>query len=684
MLNKEILNPKSIAIIGGSEDVTKPGGKLIKNILDNNFTGDLYVVNPKADKIQGIECCKSVEELPHVELAILAIAAKYCLQSVEVLAKEKGTKAFIIISAGFSEESHDGAVIEREIVDIINSVNGVLIGPNGVGVMTPHYAGCFTLPIPSLDSQGVDFITGSGATAVFIMETGMSCGLKFSSLFSVGNSAQMGVEDVLKSMDESYVHGESSPVKILYMESIKKPQMLLKHAKSLINKGAKIAAIKSGSSEAGSRAASSHTGAIASADIAVDALFKKAGIVRCYSREDLVTVAAVMSERELKGKNIAIITHAGGPAVMLTDVLSNEGLAIPKISGKKSQELLSKLYGGSSVANPIDFLATGTAEQLGHIIDACNDDFDGIDAMVVIFGSPGLFPIDDVLELVENKLKTTKKPIYLILPSIVNTKREIEVFKNRGHIFFSDESVFGKALSKVYNASKPSKNGSHIEIDTEAVRAIINRNNDGYLSAKDVNSLLTAAGIPTVKEFITSNLSQAKIAVQSMGFPIVMKVVGPLHKSDVGGVVLNINDMSHLEREFERMMKIENSVGVMLQQMISGKELFVGAKKEDDFGHLIMCGLGGIFIEVFKDVSVGIAPLSSQEVDKMIKSLKSYKIIEGTRGEKALNEPLFNDIVCRISSLVSIAPEISEMDLNPLLATSEKVVAVDARISIVK
>lgn len=684
MLNREIINPKSIAIIGGSNDVTKPGGKLIKNILDHHFLGDLYVVNPKADTIQGIKCCKSVDELPNVELAILAIAANYCLPAVEILAKEKGVKAFIIISAGFSEESHEGELIEKRIVEIIDSVNGVLIGPNGVGVMTPFYAGCFTLPIPPLDPLGVDFITGSGATAVFIMESGMSCGLKFSSLFSVGNSAQMGVEDVLRSMDEDYVHGQSAPVKILYMESIKKPQMLLKHASSLIKKGARIAAIKSGSSEAGSRAASSHTGAIASADIAVDALFKKAGIVRCYSREELVTVAAVLCQRELKGRNIAIITHAGGPAVMLTDVLSNGGLSIPKIGGERAQELLSKLYGGSSVANPIDFLATGTAEQLGHIIDACNNDFENIDAMVVIFGSPGLFPIDDVLDLVEFKLRATKKPIYLVLPSIVNTKREIEAFKDKGHIFFNDESVFGNALSKVANTPKPMECSNRIEVDVEGIRGVIDRNSDGYLSAAEVHCLLTAAGIPTVKEFVTDQLEQAKEAAQSMGFPIVMKVVGPLHKSDVGGVVLNIKDLSQVEREFERMMKIENSVGVMLQQMISGKELFVGVKKEGDFGHLIMCGLGGIFIEVFKDVSVGIAPLSVEQVDGMIKSLKSYKIIEGIRGEKPLNEKQFNEIVQRVSALVSVAPELSEMDLNPLLATCEKVVAVDARISIVK
>ena len=684
MLNKELINPRSIVIIGGSEDVAKPGGKIIKNLLDNNFQGDLYVVNPKQDIIQGIKTYNRVEDLPNVDLAIMAIAAKFCEHTVNVLADQKSTKAFIIISAGFSEESHEGAIIEKAIVDKINSVNGALIGPNCVGVITNHHAGCFTTPIPTLDPKGVDFITGSGATAVFTMESGMQNGLMFSSLYSVGNSAQMGVEDVVKSLDESYVHGESSPVKILYMESVKKPDMLLKHASSLIKKGAKIAAIKSGSSEMGSRAASSHTGAIASPDIAVDALFKKAGIVRCYSRQELVTVAAVMSLPCPKGDNIAIITHAGGPAVILTDVLSNGGMNVPMIEGEKANELLGKLYGGSSVSNPIDFLATGTAEQLGFIIDACNDDFDNVDAMVVVFGSPGLTAIDDVLELLEQKIKTTKKPIYMILPSVVNTKRELEWFKDRKNIFFNDEAVFGNALVKVLNADVIPECESQIEIDIPTIREIIDNNSDGYLGANEVNRLLNAAGVPLVKEVVTDCLEEAVAKAEEIGYPIVMKVVGPVHKSDVGGVVLNVTSKECVKREFERMMKITDATSIMLQQMVSGKELFVGVKREGDFGHLVMCGMGGVFIEVLKDVSVGLAPLTSVEVDKMIKSLKSYKIIQGIRGEKPLNEKMFKEVILRISALVQVAPEIFEMDLNPLLATDKEVIDVDARICLAK
>jgi acyl-CoA synthetase (NDP forming) len=288
MVTKQLINPDSIVVVGGSNNIHKPGGRVLKNLIDNGYnTEKLYVVNPKEDEIQGIKTHKTVEELPNVDLAIIAIAAKYTVETVKVLAEQKNTKAFIILSAGYSEESEEGAKLEKEIVDIVNKHNASLIGPNCIGVMNYNYAGVFTTPVPKLTPDGVDFISGSGATAVFIMESGIPKGLTFSSVYSVGNSAQLGVEDILEYMDETYEEGKSAKVKLLYLESIKKPEKLLKHARSLIKKGAKIAAIKAGTSEAGSRAASSHTGALAGSDTAVEALFKKAGIVRAYGREEL-------------------------------------------------------------------------------------------------------------------------------------------------------------------------------------------------------------------------------------------------------------------------------------------------------------------------------------------------------------------------------------------------------------
>ena len=685
MINQQLVSPRSIVVVGGSEDISKPGGKVLKNLLDGGYKGDLYVSNPNADKIQGIKSYKNPDDLPETDLAILAIAAKYCPGTIEYLAKNKKTRAFIVLSAGFSEENEEGAVLEKQMVEAVERVNGCLIGPNCIGFLNRNYNGIFTTPIPKLDPGGCDFISGSGATAVFIMEAGIPNGLTFSSVYSVGNSAQLGVEDVLKFMDKSFDPETTPKVKLLYIESIDKPQILLKHASSLIRKGCKIAAIKAGSSDAGSRAASSHTGALAGSDTAADALFKKAGVVRCHSREELTVVASVFMHKELQGKNIAIITHAGGPAVMLTDTLSEGGLNVPEIKGEKADDLLNKLHPGSSVANPIDFLATGNAEQLGLIIDAVENDFDFIDGMVVIFGSPGLFPVYDVYEVLHRKMETCKKPIFPVLPSIINVKDEIKVFLSKGRINFPDEVALGKALSKVYYTPEPvTESENYPAMEQKKIREIIDNAEDGYLKPEKVQQLLDAAGIPRVPEKIVASEKEAVEVSEKLGYPLVMKVVGPLHKSDVGGVVLNVKSDKEVSKEFKIMMKIEGTKSVLLQPMLEGTELFVGAKKEDKFGHLVMCGLGGIFIEVLKDVQSGLAPLSFEEAKIMVRNLRGYGIIKGARKQKGVDEKQFIELITRVAALVDIAPEISEMDLNPVLGTPEKIVAVDARICVGK
>ena len=395
MLHKKLIQPKSIVIIGGSDNIHSPGGRVLKNLIYNKFNGELLLVNPKKIIIQGVKSYQDINDLPEVDLAIIAIAAKYILATVKVLAQEKNTKGFIIYSAGFSEKNEKGAKIEQEIVSLITQAGGSLLGPNNIGLINKHYAGVFTSPIPKLNIKGVDLISGSGATAVFIMEAAQSTGVTFSSVYTVGNSAQIGVEEVLAHFDETYDKNNSSKVKLLYIESIKNPIKFLKHASSLVQKGCKIAAIKAGSSEEGSRAASSHTGAMANADVFVEALFHKAGIIRCSGRIELIAVAGILVQKESKGKNIAIITHAGGPAVMLTDILSKNSMHIPKLTKRLSEDLLNDLYDGSSATNPIDFLATGTSVQLELIIDYCENKFDNIDAMAVIYGSPGLDTVHD-------------------------------------------------------------------------------------------------------------------------------------------------------------------------------------------------------------------------------------------------------------------------------------------------
>ena len=685
MVTQALIDPGSIVVVGGSNDVGKPGGKILKNLIDGKFKGELYVINPKESEVLGIKCYNDPSALPDVDLAIIAIAAKYIPETVEILAKEKKTRGFIILSAGFSEESEEGSELEKQIVDTINSVGGGLIGPNCIGVMTPEYHGVFTLPIPKLDMQGCDFISGSGATACFIMEAGLPMGLPFARVFSVGNSAQMGVEEVLQYMDETYVDGESPKIKLLYIENINKPILLLKHAASLIRKGCRIAAIKAGSSEAGSRAASSHTGALASSDLAVDTLFKKAGIVRCYGREELISVASVFMYPELKGDRLAVITHAGGPAVMLTDALSEGGLKVPHIDNEHSGELLELLYPGSSVANPIDFLATGTAEQLGNIIDYCDQKFDEIDGMAVIFGTPGLFPIYDVYDLLDKKMKTSKKPIYPILPSTYTATEEIRSFIDKGRVIFSDEVVFGRAISKIKNSDSPAAQHPVLpEVATVRIREVIDSCEDGYIEPEKIQALLDAAGIPRIPEAIVHQIDDAIEAADSLGYPVVKKAVGPVHKSDVGGVMLDIKNDAEARDAFKTIMKIPDTTAVLIQPMFSGIELFAGAKREDNFGHMILCGLGGIFVEVLKDVQAGLCPITQEEAIEMIRGLQGYEILKGIRGQQGIDENIFAGILTRLSALLITAPEIFEIDLNPLIGNEEKIMVVDARINIKK
>lgn len=697
MINEQLLNPASIVVIGGSNNVHKPGGSIVRNLINGGYKGELRIVNPKEDEIQGIKAFHDAKEIPMTDLAILVVAAKYCPDYVDFLAAEKGVRAFVIISAGFGEETQAGAALEQRILDTCAQYGAALIGPNCIGLMNRNHHSVFTLPIPNLDPKGADFISGSGATAVFILESAVVKGLQFNSVWSVGNGKQIGIEDVLQYMDDNFDPERDSKIKLLYVENIANPDKLLYHASSLIRKGCRIAAIKAGSSESGSRAASSHTGAIASSDAAVEALFRKAGIVRCFSREELTTAGCIFTVQgsqtlPLNGAmmNFAIVTHAGGPGVMLTDALSKGGLNVPKIEGTIADELKAQLFPGSSVSNPIDFLATGTPAQLGTVIDYCDQRLDQIDAIAVIYGTPGLTQLYEAYDVLDQKIRQCRKPIFPILPSMVTAGPEVADFLAKGHVNFSDEVTLATTLSQIIHTPLPAAHEVELYgVDISQLHNIIFREtrrlkfegkDSSWLSPDCVREILTCAGIPMVPEMVSTSREELTAFASRVGYPVVAKVVGPVHKSDVGGVALNIRTAEHLSLEFDRMMQIEGAEGVMVQKMLKGTELFIGAKYEERFGHVVLCGLGGIFVEVLKDVSSGLAPLTYTEAYSMIRSLRSYKIIKGSRGQKGINEQKYAEIIVRLSTLLRFATEIKEIDINPLLANEHDVIAVDARI----
>ncbi len=680
MIHQKLITPQNIVVVGGSDNPNSPGGKILENLINNAFKGEIFVVNPKKDKINNLPIYNNVSDLPeNVDLAIIAIAAKYVEETVKILTEQKNTKAFIIISAGFSDTGDKGRQLEQRIVSQIEKYGGSLLGPNNIGLINRHYAGVFTTPVPDLSPEGVDMISGSGATAVFIMEAAMTIGLRFNSVWSVGNSAQIGIEEVLAYLDEQHQSG-SPKIKLLYIESIQNPQKLLKHARSLRQKGCYVVAVKAGSSSAGSRAASSHTGALASSDTAVDALFEKAGIIRVYGRLEMIYTAAVLQYGLPEGKNMAIVTHAGGPAVMLTDVLEKNDLNVPELQDNELQALKERLFPGSSLANPIDFLATGTASQLDDILTTLTTEIHNIDGIAVIFGSPGLFRVYEVYDVLAKHIRSSKLPIYPILPSVINVADEIAYFHKKGLPAFTDEVLFGQALTNAYRQANQILPVLKPETQQNQNKFSLKQYRD-YLPSDILYELLNTYNFSVVSQQIFKEAPSA-LTYASKHFPVVMKVVGPLHKSDVGGVRIGINNAEDFKTNFNELMQIPGAKAVMIQEQKQGQELFVGVKKETGFGHLILFGAGGIFIEVQQDFRSILAPVDKAYVLSKIKTLKIYPVLKGIRGKFGVNIDAFADLIIKVSDLVSQYPEISEMDFNPVLADKKALYIVDARLKI--
>ncbi|GAO31737.1 acetate--CoA ligase family protein [Geofilum rubicundum] len=370
---------------------------------------------------------------------------------------------------------------------------------------------------------------------------------------------------------------------------------------------------------------------------------------------------------------------------MLTDALSDGGLNIPAIEGQAHDDILAMLNPGSSASNPIDFLATGTAEQLRQVIAYCDQKLDDIHGMIVIFGSTGLTQVYDAFEVIHEQMQQCRKPVFPILPSTSSAHEEVAFFLSKGHINFPDEVVLGRALTKVNITPPPEEDTVFLHgVDIEKVRQIIDGCTSGFQEPEVVNALLLAAGIPIVEEGVAANRKQLLRLAHSLGYPVAMKVIGPVHKSDVGGVTLNIQSDTHLVAEYRRMRKIKDVHAVLLQKMQKGTELFIGAKYESKFGHVILCGLGGIFVESLGDHAHGLAPLTFNEAHSMIRSLRSYPVIQGARGQEGVDEDLFAEIMVRLSSLLRYATEIKELDLNPLIGNKEGICVVDGRVLIEK
>jgi acetyltransferase len=679
---RNLFSPETIAVIGASNDPLKPGGRVIKNIKENGYAGRLWAVNPKTESVLGLPTFKSIAKLPGTpDLAILAIPSTFVLPAIKELASRK-TGAVIVLTSGFGEKDEAGKQVEQEMRRIADGAQMALIGPNCSGFLTNTYKGKFAGIIPRLPGGAVDFISGSGATVDYVMERASSRGLSFGTVINLGNSVQMGVEDLLELHDLNY-GPDSAPILMLYMESVKKPDKLLRCARSLVGKGCSLVGIKSGATAAGERAAASHTGAMATSDTAVQALFEKAGIIRVQGRGDLINVACVLAAAKgrLKGKRACIITDAGGPGVMLSDELNRQGLELPLLKDQTRAELDKILPPESSTLNPIDALPSRTADQIKAIIQVLGKyERDRIDVIAFLSGDSGLSDNTDIYREISSAMQVGPIPVIPMLSSVVSSKSKIAAFIGRGNVYFPDEVELGRALGKVASWVAPEDAVAIPDgYDRDAIEKALGHQN-GVLAPETVSQVLGAAGFRFPEQVEIFQEDQLMHGCRRVGYPLVMKVIGPLHKTDVGGVKLGIGNDAEALAAWKDLLQLPDAHGVLLQPMIGGLEVILGASREGDFGHLVMFGLGGIYAEVLKDVKFALAPLSRKESLRMIRGIQSYALLEGVRGEAGMDIDVLADNIQRLGWLVSDFPRIKEIDLNPIKGVGADLYAVDARI----
>lgn len=678
-----LFEPESIAVIGASNDRFKPGGRAIANIKDHNYTGQLWAVNPKTADVLGLPTYKTINDLPAPpDLAILAVPSGFVPAAIEDLAA-MGAGAAMVFTSGFGEKDETGKHAEQHMRDTAEKAGMALIGPNCSGFLTPVYKGKFAGIIPTLSGGAVDLISGSGATVDYIMESATTRGLSFGTVVNLGNSAMLGVEDIVALYDENY-GPHCARILMLYMESLKKPAKLLVHARSLAQKGCSLVGIKSGVTDAGRRAAASHTGAMATRDAAVGALFEKAGIIRVRSKTAMIDVACVLAalpEGGFKGRRACVLTDAGGPGVMLSDELNRRGWELPSLQKTTLDRLGAVMPPEGAFANPIDLLPTRNAALIHNVFDILfEEEKDRLDVIAVITGDSGMADNGEIYDEIRRAIENGPIPVLPVLSSVITSKAAIQRFISGGRNYFIDEVQVGTALGHVAASPAPEETIGIPEGYNQSAIAKVLEGRTGALSPEITARLFSAAGFPLPPQVEIFQEKDLAAGCDRIGYPLAMKVIGPLHKTDLHGVRLNIADHEEAAPAWKELMTIPDSQGVMLQPMITGPEVILGVGSEGDFGHLVMFGLGGIHAEALKDVSFALAPLSLKQARRMIDNIRGRAIIEGTRGQAGMDLDLLADMITRLGRLVADFPQIEEIDLNPVKGTHKKLYAVDARI----
>jgi acetyltransferase len=685
-----LFRPKKVAVIGASSKELSIGNRVIRNLIDFDFKGDIYPINPKADEIRGIKAYKSIIDCPeNIDVVHMVIPAKFVPQAVEDCGK-KGVKHIIINSGGFSETGAEGEAIERDFLARAAKYGIRIFGPNCQGIINSDpeiKAYCnftFTKPHPGY----ISIVALSGGVAEVIHQGFASMGVGTRIYASNGNACDVTIPEVIEYLGQD----EGTRVIVTYVEGLRDPANFMRTVQKVAAKKP-ILAMKAGRTMEGAKAAASHTGGLAKEDLATDLIFKKAGVVPFMDEGELIQSAVAFASQPIpKGNRVGIITNTGGPAVIATDILVDAGCQLPPLSAKTEKLLKETLYPEASVKNPIDVLATGTAAHYRACMDAMMAD-KAFDCVLINFVTPFFVDNESIAREIVEVSRQGKKPIVCNLMTDRGQWTEVvKILQDGGVPCFSLPGEAARAMAALvrYHTIRSREIGevkTFSDVDKKKGESILSNADRKNLSADEVYGVLDAYGIPVADWRMAANAQEAAEAAESIGFPVVVKAdAGDIvHKSDMGAVALDLADSQSVEKAVEQMqlnLGSDNLRFLVQKYLPGGMEVIMGAKAESGLGHLIMFGLGGIYVEVLKDVVFNLTPITDAEAREMLMSIKGSSLLKGVRGQKGVDHSRLVELIQRLSQLVSDLPAIQEMDLNPIMAFEETVVVVDARMSL--
>jgi acyl-CoA synthetase (NDP forming) len=692
MLNS-LFRPRAVAVIGASTKELHIGNRIVKNLLEFGFKGPIYPVNPKADEIHGVQAYGSILDVPtDVDVVHMVIPARFVPQAIDDCGK-KAVKFVILNGGGFAEVGPEGAAIERDCLSRAKEHGIRIFGPNCQGIINTDpdvRAYCnFTFTRP--DPGSISIVALSGGVAEVIHQAFSAAGVGTRMYASNGNACDVTIPEILS----YYGEDPGTRVIVLYVEGLREPTEFLRVATEVAAKKP-ILAMKAGRTEEGAKAAASHTGGLAKEDVATDAIFEKTGILSFRDEGELCQAAMAFASQPIpRGKRVGMITNTGGPAVIATDVLVNGGLEIPPLSERVEAILKEKLYPEATVGNPIDVLATAGAEHFRAAMDVMMDE-DQIDSLYINFVTPFFVDTESIAQEIVEVNRQTRKPIICNLMTDqrqwMGTKRILMEGKVPCYSFPGTAARALLALTR-YSEVRSREIGqvtTFDDVDRDAAGDILRRAKQAgreFLLASEAYGLLAAYRFPVADWQIVDTADEAERAAAGIGYPVVIKAdsAAILHKSDVGGVALDVQENASLRCVLEDMQarfQAEDLRFLVQKYLPGGKEVIAGARAEEGLGHLLMFGLGGVYVEVFKDVVFRLAPVTAVEAGTMLSSIEAAPLLKGVRGETGVDEGGLVEVIQRLSQLVTELPTIREMDLNPVVAYEDRVFVVDARIGI--